>query len=65
MNFHDPLLVRLSPSGYLLSLHGDGSAGVDPAWQDAERIVTDRRWVTRDQMRGPSGSADSLAKVAF
>ncbi|WP_448326846.1 NUDIX domain-containing protein [Sulfitobacter sp. M13] len=42
-----------------------GSAGVDPAWQDAERIVTDRRWVTRDQMRALRVKPDSLAKVAF
>lgn len=42
-----------------------GSADVDPAWQDAERIVTDRRWVTPDEMRGLRVKPDSLAQVAF
>ena len=42
-----------------------GSADVDPAWQDAERIVTDRRWVTPDEMRDLRVKPDSLAQVAF
>ncbi|MBD3664346.1 NUDIX domain-containing protein [Sulfitobacter aestuariivivens] len=42
-----------------------GSAKIDPAWQDAEAIVHDRRWVTRDELRTLPHKPDSLGAVAF
>lgn len=42
-----------------------GSPQIDADWQDLERIVTDRRWVTRDQMTGLRVKPDALIDVAF
>jgi 8-oxo-dGTP diphosphatase len=42
-----------------------GSAEIDPAWQDAERIVTERRWVTEAELSGVRHKPDSLGAVAF
>jgi 8-oxo-dGTP pyrophosphatase MutT (NUDIX family) len=38
---------------------------MDPAWRDPEGIVTQRRWVTRQEMAGLRIKPDSLAEVAF
>ncbi|MFK7877912.1 MAG: NUDIX domain-containing protein [Paracoccaceae bacterium] len=38
---------------------------IDDSWQDPERIVTQRRWVTRAQMGSLMVKPDSLADVAF
>ncbi len=38
---------------------------MDADWQDIDRIVTDRRWVTRDEMAGLRVKPDSLAAVAW
>ena len=38
---------------------------LDPAWADPERIVTDRRWVTRAELAGLRVKPDSLADLAF
>ena len=42
-----------------------GSPQIEADWQDLERIVTDRRWVTRDQMTGLRVKPDALIDVAF
>jgi len=42
-----------------------GSPQIDADWQDLERIVTDRRWVTRDQMTDLRVKPDALIDVAF
>lgn len=34
-------------------------------WQDPEGVVTDRRWVTREEMAGLRVKPDSLAEVAW
>lgn len=38
---------------------------LDANWQDPERIVTERRWVTADEMAGLKVKPSSLAAVAF
>jgi 8-oxo-dGTP pyrophosphatase MutT (NUDIX family) len=38
---------------------------LDHGWQDVDAIVTDRRWVTRDQMAQLRVKPDSLAAVAW
>jgi len=38
---------------------------LDNGWQDVEHIVTDRRWVTRDEMAQLRVKPDSLAAVAW
>ncbi|MEP4196729.1 MAG: NUDIX hydrolase [Aliishimia sp.] len=38
---------------------------IDPAWKDPEAIVTDRIWVTKDEMRGLNVKPDSLIDIAF
>lgn len=42
-----------------------GSADLDATWRDVENIVTDRRWVTADQMSALRVKPDSLAQIAF
>lgn len=42
-----------------------GSPLIDAGWQDVDRVVTDRRWVTRDQMAGLRVKPDTLIDVAF
>jgi 8-oxo-dGTP diphosphatase len=41
------------------------SADIDPAWRDPAKIVTDRRWVSEEEMRELRVKPDSLAGVAF
>lgn len=38
---------------------------LDHSWQDVDRVVTDRRWVTRAQMAELRVKPDSLAAVAW
>lgn len=38
---------------------------LDPAWEDVDAIVTDRRWVTRRQMQDIRVKPDSLAAVVW
>ncbi|KKN37743.1 hypothetical protein LCGC14_0760570, partial [marine sediment metagenome] len=38
---------------------------IDPAWEDTESIVTDRRWVSAEEMKQLRFKPDSLAEVAF
>jgi len=42
-----------------------GSAVMDPGWQDVDAIVNDRRWVTRDELSQLRYKPDSLCDVAF
>ncbi|MEM5520300.1 NUDIX hydrolase [Sulfitobacter sp. AS59] len=42
-----------------------GSTQIDPAWQDIENIVSDRRWVTKGEMAQLRVKPDSLIDVAF
>lgn len=62
--FHDP------SSGYhqvdiYFRCQVVGSAAIDPAWEDTESIVTDRRWVSAEEMKQLRFKPDSLAEVAF
>lgn len=41
------------------------AADIDPAWEDPERIVTLRRWVTRGEMGQMTVRPKSLAAVAW
>jgi len=38
---------------------------LDPDWQDTERIVVRRRWVTREEMAGLRYKPDSLPEIAW
>jgi 8-oxo-dGTP diphosphatase len=38
---------------------------LDPAWQDPEKIVTQRRWLTRDELAALTVRPKSLAGVAW
>ncbi|KIN73696.1 NUDIX domain-containing protein [Sulfitobacter guttiformis] len=42
-----------------------GAPTLDHDWQDVDAIVTDRRWVTRQQMAHIRTKPDSLAAVAW
>lgn len=42
-----------------------GTAQVDPAWQDTEKIVTEWHWVSPQELRQLRHKPDSLAQVAF
>ncbi|MBM1556047.1 NUDIX hydrolase [Sulfitobacter mediterraneus] len=42
-----------------------GSAEIDSNWQDTDRIVTDRRWVTAEELANVHHKPDSLGAVAF
>ena len=42
-----------------------GAPDLDPDWQDRERIVTRRRWMTRAELENVPHKPDSLAEVAF
>ena len=41
------------------------SGTLDPTWQDPEKIVTQRRWVTRDELAALTVRPKSLAGVAW
>ncbi len=62
--FHDPT-VGFHQIDFYFRCTVIGSAEVAPAWQDVENIVTDRRWVTQDQMARLRVKPDSLIDVAF
>lgn len=38
---------------------------IDPDWQDPERVVTHRRWVTENEMAALKIKPSSLARIAF
>jgi 8-oxo-dGTP diphosphatase len=38
---------------------------LDPAWQDPEKIVTHRRWVSRNELAALTVRPKSLAGVAW
>lgn len=42
-----------------------GSAEIDPDWQDAERIVSEWHWLTREELARRPHKPDSLGSVAF
>jgi 8-oxo-dGTP pyrophosphatase MutT (NUDIX family) len=42
-----------------------GSAEVDPQWQDVDAIVSDRRWVSAEELKHIPHKPDSLGAVAF
>jgi 8-oxo-dGTP pyrophosphatase MutT (NUDIX family) len=42
-----------------------GSGRIDPDWQDKERIVSDRRWVSAEELRTLPHKPDSLRAIAF
>ncbi|MBM1310527.1 NUDIX hydrolase [Sulfitobacter mediterraneus] len=42
-----------------------GSAEIDSNWQDTDSIVTDRRWVTAEELANVHHKPDSLGAVAF
>lgn len=42
-----------------------GAPTLDHNWQDVDSVVTDRRWVTRDQLGELRVKPDSLAAVAW
>ncbi|MCX7566986.1 NUDIX hydrolase [Sulfitobacter sp. F26169L] len=42
-----------------------GEPFLDHEWLDTEKVVTDRRWVTREEMDGVRVKPDSLAAVAW
>ncbi len=62
--FHDPATGFHQVDVYF-HCHINGSADIDPNWHDVENIVTDRRWVTADQMAALRIKPDSLAQIAF
>ncbi len=42
-----------------------GSPRMDPAWQDVDAIVSDRRWVSEAELAKVPHKPDSLGAVAF
>ncbi len=43
----------------------DGPARIDPDWEDVENVVSDRRWVTVDEISQLRVKPDTLTDVAF
>ena len=62
--FHDPSTGYHQVDIYF-RCQVKGSASIDPAWTDAEHVVTDRRWVSAEEMKQVRFKPDSLADVAF
>lgn len=62
--FHDPGSSFHQVDVYF-RCHLTGSAEIDPGWQDAERIVSEWHWVTREELVRLPHKPDSLAAVAF
>jgi len=62
--FHDPSTGYHQVDIYF-RCQVKGSASIDPAWTDAENVVTDRRWVSAEEMKQVRFKPDSLADVAF
>jgi ADP-ribose pyrophosphatase YjhB (NUDIX family) len=62
--FHDPSTGYHQVDIYF-RCQVTGSASIDPAWTDAENVVTDRRWVSAEEMKQVRFKPDSLADVAF
>ena len=62
--FHDPKGTFHQVDVYF-RCELQGGPGIDPDWRDPERIVADRRWVTREELLQIPHKPDSLAEVAF
>tara|TARA_R110000787_G_scaffold64644_2_gene145861 strand:- start:2013 stop:2465 length:453 start_codon:yes stop_codon:yes gene_type:complete len=62
--FHDPSTGYHQVDIYF-RCQVTGSASIDPAWTDAENVVTERRWVSAEEMKQVRFKPDSLADVAF
>jgi len=61
--FHDPARGFHQVDVYFRAEIVAGA--LDPDWQDPEAIVTERRWVTEQEMAGLRVKPDALAAVAF
>lgn len=61
--FHDPGRGFHQVDIYFRCALAD--AALPAGWADPEGIVTDRRWVTREEIRGLRVKPDSLAEVAW
>ncbi|SFD52509.1 ADP-ribose pyrophosphatase YjhB, NUDIX family [Sulfitobacter brevis] len=62
--FHDPERGFHQVDVYF-RCHLEGSAEVDPNWQDTENIVTERHWLTETELAHTWHKPDSLRAVAF
>lgn len=62
--FHDPAGTFHQVDVYF-HCYLKGSAKIDPGWQDVDRIVTERHWVSRDELESLPHKPDSLGEVAF
>lgn len=61
--FHDPERGFHQVDIYFWATITDGEVTAD--WKDPENIVTDRHWVTRDEMERLNVKPDSLMGIAF
>lgn len=61
--FHDPKSAFHQVEVFFRARVTEGQ--IDPNWQDPEAVVTERRWVTQQDLRGLRVKPDSLADVAF
>lgn len=61
--FHDPNGAFHQVDIYFRATIAEGT--LDHDWKDPEGIVTERRWVTQDQLAQLNVKPDSLAEVAF
>lgn len=62
--FHDPA-AGFHQVDFYFRCTVIGSPQIDPAWQDVENIVSDRRWVTKGEMAQLRVKPDSLIDIAF
>lgn len=62
--FHDPERGFHQVDVYF-RCHLEGSAELDPNWQDTENIVTERHWLTEAELAQTWHKPDSLRAVAF
>ncbi len=62
--FHDPERGFHQVDVYF-RCHLEGSAEIDPNWQDTENIVTERHWLTEAELVQTWHKPDSLHVVAF
>ncbi|KIN62031.1 Nudix hydrolase, mutt [Sulfitobacter noctilucicola] len=62
--FHDPALGFHQVDVYF-RCQLTGSDRIDPLWEDVDKIVTQRHWLTPDQLAKRRYKPDSLIEVAF
>ena len=62
--FHDPDIGFHQVDVYFRCTV-EGSAEIDPAWQDVDAIVSEHRWVTAAELAEVPHKPDSLGAVAF